>query len=98
MVNINTKTTVQLYNTISQTEFGPGVGAVTFNPKRNQVLFIHGLQNCNELIPYSFSRRTGVSVKIDSPPKTIIFGCKRCNTAFYSRRSSRWTCNKKVDN
>ncbi len=67
MVNINSMITVQLYNTKSQTEFGPGVGAVTFNPKRDEVLFIHGLQNCNKTSPYSFSRRTGVSVKTDSP-------------------------------
>lgn len=54
MINIDSKDTVRLYSTKNQMEFGPGVGAVTFNPQKNQGLFIHG-----------FSRRTGVSIKTE---------------------------------
>jgi WD40 repeat protein len=71
MVNANSKEIISLYNTKNQTVDGPGVGGVSFNPKRNQVLFIHGLQNCGPNKPYGFSRRTGVSIKTDYPQKPI---------------------------
>lgn len=71
MVHVDSLTVKRLYHIKKQTEYGPGVGAVTFNPKRNQVLFIHGLPNSNKDRPYGFSRRTGVSLMVDtiiSPP------------------------------
>ena len=76
MVNIDSKDAVKLYSTENQTEFGPGVGAVTFNPIRNQVLFIHGLNNCSAEKPYSFSRRTGVSIRTKSPQKPIFLDAR----------------------
>lgn len=76
MVNIGTKDIFPLYRTENQTEFGPGVGAVTFSPKENQVLFIHGLQNCSEERPYGFSRRTGVSIKTASPQEPIFMDAR----------------------
>jgi dipeptidyl aminopeptidase/acylaminoacyl peptidase len=82
MVNIDTKETLELYNTENQTEFGPGVGAVTFNSERNQVLFIHGLQNCDQAKPYSFSRRTGVSIKIESPQELIYLDARDVKTPY----------------
>ena len=76
MVNTNSKEVVTLYNTQNQTFYGPGVGGVSFNPKKHQVIFIHGLQNCSSEKPYGFSRRTGVSIKTDSPQKPILLDAR----------------------
>ena len=67
MVNINTGEIRELYHTQNQTEYGPGVGAATFSPVQNRVVFIHGISNANQQNPYSFSRRTGVAIDIDKP-------------------------------
>lgn len=82
MVNIDTKKNIQIYNTNNQTVFGPGVSAVSFNPKRNQVLFIHGLQNCSQERPYAFSRRTGVSIKTESPQVPIFLDARDITEPF----------------
>ena len=71
MVNTQNKNPIQLYRTVDQSEYGPGVGAVTFNPKESKVLFIHGLQNCDAAKPYGFSRRTGIVVQTDQPGKVF---------------------------
>lgn len=76
MVNTDSKDILPLYSTEGQTVFGPGVGAVTFNPKKHQVLFIHGLRNSGPDRPYSFSRRTGVSIQVKSPQKPIFLDAR----------------------
>src|SRR5690606_5335563 len=45
MVNVKSGEIAQLYHTANQTKYGPGVGAATFNPTENMVLFIHGIRN-----------------------------------------------------
>jgi hypothetical protein len=67
MVHTSTRKIKSLYKTDGQSEFGPGVGAVTFSPVDNKAIFIHGLRNCSESNPYTFSRRTGVAVSIERP-------------------------------
>ncbi len=67
MVNTQTGEIRELYHTTNQTEYGPGVGAATFSPTANRVIFIHGIRNCNEKNPYSFTRRTGVAIDIANP-------------------------------
>ncbi len=67
MVHTQTGEIRTLYQAPNQTAFGPGVGAVTFSPAENRVLFIHGIRNANREHPYSMTRRTGVSVVIDKP-------------------------------
>ena len=69
MVNTSTKKIVQLYHTEGQSEFGPGVGAATFCPAAEKVMFIHGLQSCDREHPYAFTRRTGVEVEVNQPGK-----------------------------
>lgn len=61
-VNVRTGEIVRMYATTNQTAHGPGVGAVTWCPTADRVLFIHGLRNCDETRPYGFRRRTGVAV------------------------------------
>ena len=67
MVNVNTGEIKELYHTQNQSEHGPGVGAVTFSPVKNRVIFIHGIGNATQQNPYSFSRRTGVAIDVDQP-------------------------------
>lgn len=58
-VNVHTGEVVKLYKAPNQTLHGPGVGAAAWNPHGNQIIFIHGLMNCSEANPYSFTRRFG---------------------------------------
>lgn len=67
MVQTITHEVKTLYRTSHQTEYGPGVGAATFSPVAYRVLFIHGIRNAVSEKPYSFTRRTGVSVDIQTP-------------------------------
>ncbi len=67
MVNINTREIRLLYTTAHQSVYGPGVGAATFNPIEQKVLFIHGLLNCDSSRPYGIDRRTGVAIETAQP-------------------------------
>ncbi|MBS1610190.1 MAG: DUF3748 domain-containing protein [Bacteroidetes bacterium] len=67
MVNTKTKEIKTIYSTSNQSPYGPGVGAVTFSPVEDRVLFIHGIRNSDKNNPYTYSRRTGVSVWINKP-------------------------------
>jgi len=71
MVNVHTQEDVLLYQTSHQTAYGPGVGAATFSPDGKKVLFLGGIQNADEVNPYSFTRRTGIAVAIDHPLKPV---------------------------
>ena len=62
-VNTDTGQIVPMYvMTTKQTKYGPGVGAATWSPTADRILFIHGILNCDEYRPYGVRRRTGVAV------------------------------------
>lgn len=82
MVNVDTAEIKELYTTINQTEFGPGVGAVSFSPKENKVLFIHGIRNATEKNPYGFTRRTGVAVDLKHPLQPIFMDARNVFSPF----------------
>ena len=67
MVNTRTGEITELYHTRHQTEYGPGVGAASFCPVSNRVIFIHGVRNSDKNNPYGFTRRTGVAIDIAKP-------------------------------
>ena len=54
-----------IYDTGSESDFGPGVGAVVCHPLRRSVLFIHGVAPCTEQSPYSITRRFGAMLEAD---------------------------------
>lgn len=104
MVHVDTKEIVLLYKTPNQTNYGPGVGAATFSPAEDRVIFIHGIRNADEKNPYSFTRRTGVSV-VSSRPQVPEFmdarditppftpGALRGGTHAHSRSGDgQWLC------
>jgi len=82
MVNTTTGEIRSLYKTQGQTEHGPGLGAVTFSPTDNKVLFIHGIRNANKENPYSMTRRTGVSVSVDKPFEPVFFDARDMDAPF----------------
>ncbi|MEP0712673.1 MAG: DUF3748 domain-containing protein, partial [Algoriphagus sp.] len=66
-----TKTIRMIYQLDNQTVFGPGVGAASFHPIKNQVVFIHGLRNASEQTPYGFTRRFAMLRDLDDAKKSI---------------------------
>ncbi|WP_138092057.1 hypothetical protein [Sphingobacterium daejeonense] len=52
IVNVKTKEEKIIYLTTDQTVYGPGVGAVSFHPSENRVIFIHGLLDAHKGMPY----------------------------------------------
>lgn len=76
MVNTENGDTCLLYKTDNQTKYGPGVGAVTFSPMADKVMFIHGIKNACEDNPYGFTRRTGVSIDIKKPGQPVFMDAR----------------------
>jgi len=81
-VNVKTGEIVVLYETANQSEYGPGVGAASFSPVENKVVFIHGLMNCNSERPYEFWRRTGVAVDESRQGKPIFLDARDVTPPF----------------
>ncbi|RAI83852.1 DUF3748 domain-containing protein [Algoriphagus yeomjeoni] len=67
LVNLETKELKTIYDLENQTSYGPGVGAVSFHPSQNEVVFIHGLKNASAAQPYTFTRRFAMKVDLDKP-------------------------------
>jgi hypothetical protein len=82
MVNTCSGEIKQLYKTVAQTEYGPGVGAATFSPVSNRVLFIHGIRNASAQNPYSITRRTGVAVDLELPGKPVFMDARDVREPF----------------
>lgn len=82
MVNIGTGEEKLLYSTANQSIHGPGVGAASFSPVANQVIFIHGIRNANQNQPYDFTRRTGVAINIQAPQKPIFMDARNVEAPF----------------
>jgi len=76
VVNVNTGEIRNIYKTINQTEWGPGVGAATFSPVEETVLFIHGIRNADQNNPYTFTRRTGVAVRLSKPQQPLFYDAR----------------------
>jgi hypothetical protein len=58
-----------IYEAPTPSEFGPGVGAVSYHPSECKVIFIHGLPNADASRPYAGHRRTGVIIDESQPGK-----------------------------
>ena len=82
MVNTDTREIRELYHTKHQTIYGPGVGAATFSPVANRVIFIHGIRNADKSNPYGFTRRTGVAIDIANPFHPIFMDARNVTPPF----------------
>lgn len=67
ILNLHTGEIKTVYQNPATTIYGPGVGAATFSPAANRVMFIHGIRNADSIKPYGSTRRTGVSIDIAHP-------------------------------
>jgi hypothetical protein len=76
MVNVKTGEVRELYKVPNQTAYGPGVGAATFSPVANRVIFIHGIRNAGKAQPYSFTRRFGVAIQVEKPNEPIFMDAR----------------------
>jgi hypothetical protein len=66
-VNVCTKEIVTIYDAPNPADTGPGIGAVSYHPTQNKVLFIHGLVSHTEARPYALWRRFGMLVDEADP-------------------------------
>lgn len=66
-VNTQTGEVQVLFNIPDNKEWGPGVGAVSYHPIEEKVIFIHGMSSCTKENPYQQWRRTGVIVNTEHP-------------------------------
>ena len=71
-VNIETGEVKVLFDIKHNEIWGPGAGAVSYSPKSNSVVFIHGLANSTKENPYQQWRRTGVIIE-DLNPNVPIY-------------------------
>ncbi len=58
-VDVENGRTKIVYQVEGANPFGPGVGAVSYHPLKNQFVFIHGLPDADSLKPYAGHRRLG---------------------------------------
>ncbi|WP_031528781.1 DUF3748 domain-containing protein [Dyadobacter crusticola] len=75
-VNIETGEVRTIFEIPDNAKWGPGAGAVSYNPVANEVIFIHGLPNCSEANPYQQWRRTGVIVRDSDPGKPVFMDAR----------------------
>jgi hypothetical protein len=82
IVNVLTGQEKIIYQTQNQSINGPGVGAVSFNPAENKVIFIHGLSGANAEKPYGMSRRTGVGIDINFPQSPFFYDARDVSSPY----------------
>lgn len=76
LVNVSTGEEKIIYQTKNPTVYGPGVGAASFSPVRDFVIFIHGLPDADREKPYAMSRRTGVGINIHQPFRPVMMDAR----------------------
>jgi hypothetical protein len=69
MVNVHTGKETTLYRVAHPNSGGPGVGAPSFSPCRDEAIFIHGLDSANEARPYAAQRRSAAYLSLTTPGK-----------------------------
>lgn len=82
IVNTGSGEIHELYHTKHQTKYGPGVGAATFSPVADRVIFIHGVRNADKNNPYEYTRRTGVAIDIAKPFHSIFMDARDVSPPF----------------
>ena len=82
-VNIENGCKEILYKISDNHDYGPGVGAASYHPIENSVIFIYGLSNCTKEIPYQHWRRTGVIVKDNQPNVPLYMDSRNVTFPFF---------------
>lgn len=76
VVHVKTGEEQVIYQTKNPTLYGPGVGAASFSPVADWVIFIHGLINADKERPYDLSRRTGVAIDLKHPLQPVFMDAR----------------------
>lgn len=82
VVNVSTGEEKTIYRTSNQTLHGPGVGAVSFSPVEDKVIFIHGLADADSKKPYAMSRRTGVGIDLNKPGNPFFYDARDISSPY----------------
>ncbi len=82
MVNVLTGEVRLLYAVPHQNAYGPGVGAATFSPTEDRVIFIHGIRNANQTRPYGIARRTAAAIDVAKPGYPIFMDARDIRPPF----------------
>lgn len=67
IVHVETGEERVLYALPDASDYGPGLGAASFNPLQDRVVFIHGLSTASAELPYDITRRRAVAVDLSCP-------------------------------
>jgi len=70
LVDVQSQEIQTIYRLDHQTSYGPGTGAASFHPKKNEVVFIHGLMNASPDQPYGLTERFAMQVNIEANTAT----------------------------
>ena len=81
-MNVRTGEKKVVYEIKNNQIFGPGVGAASYSPVANQIVFIHGLNNVTEQNPYQQWRRTGVMIDEARNDNPIYIDARDINPPF----------------
>ena len=73
LVNVQSGEVLEIYRVPRQTRFGPGSGAVSYHPKREEVVFIRGLLSANAEQPYHFTRRSAIGLNLENKKSPTLF-------------------------
>ncbi len=73
LLDVKTGETKTIYQVSGQASFGPGVGAVSYNPRREEVVFIHGLLDASEEEPYRITARSAVGLDLEDKESPTLF-------------------------
>jgi ankyrin repeat protein len=65
LIHISSGEVVELYRVPNQQAYGPGAGAVSFNPQGEEVVFIRGLLSASPTQPYHFTRRSAMGIDLE---------------------------------
>ncbi len=81
-INPKSKEVDTVYQSVGQSEYGPGVGAAAYSTVDDRVIFIHGLPNADKERPYGISRRTGTGVHFDQPDQLIHYDARDISSPY----------------
>lgn len=65
IIHLETGKVETVYSLENPHSYGPGVGAVSFHPLENRLVFIHGLKNASAEKPYSITRRFAMQIDLN---------------------------------
>lgn len=71
MVNLHSGEVRELYRVPGQQVYGPGSGAVSFNPQGGEVTFIRGLLSASPEYPYDLTRRSAIGLDLENPDNPV---------------------------